>query len=83
MCRKQNIWIKLKRSELRVFFGSRCNNPFCQSLDNLEFAHLTETEIKGHGRGLHQRILDVNKNRDKYILLCKTCHMEFDNNEIV
>lgn len=81
MASRQGDWIRRKKVELIQFFGSRCNNPLCQihwNLEPLQFAHLKPTEVSGMGRGLHQRVLDINRNRESYTLLCQTCHSKFD-----
>lgn len=47
---------------------------------NLEFAHLGATELKGEGRGLRRRFLDIRDNPELYLLLCKLCHRSLDAN---
>ena len=68
----------LKLEQLRQSLGNSCFN--CGSQNNLEFAHLKPTKLKGTGRGLKYRYLDIIRNLNSYTLLCKQCHTEMDNN---
>lgn len=40
----------------------------------LEFHHLKPTGLNGEGRGFDNRIRDIVKHPDSYILLCRKCH---------
>jgi hypothetical protein len=76
-----------EKIKLIQFFGSRCNNPFCQiywnnSIIPLEFAHINPTRSHGMGRGSSKRILDIKRNITDYILLCHKCHDIYDNRMI-
>ena len=55
----------------------RCVNCKKKKKD-LEFAHISPTNLNGQGRGSNKRRLDVLKNKDKYTLLCKSCHKKYD-----
>lgn len=46
---------------------------------NLQFAHTSPTSLNGMGRGKWNRLLDIKKHPECYILLCKRCHYKFDN----
>lgn len=74
-----HIHIIRKKLKLINFFGDRCNNPLCQKINNLEFAHIKPTKLYGEGRGSNKRIYDIQNNITSYILLCKKCHHDFDN----
>lgn len=60
----------------------RCGKP--QSLakfdhrNGLEFAHVITTAVNGRGRGLPQRYHDIKNNPTHYELLCRPCHLAFD-----
>lgn len=64
------------RRKLKSLFGSKCLN--CQATRKLQFAHTKPTELSGLGRGSLKRLYDVINNPDSYILLCPTCHYNFD-----
>lgn len=79
-----NNWVKKIRPVLIEAFGGCCqfienNGEICGSVENLEFAHLEETEVKGWGRGRNKRIFDIIKNPWKFNLFCRDCHTIFDN----
>ena len=63
------------RLRLAVIFGIVCQH--CGSNRQLEYAHRERTQLKGAGRGLTNRLLDVLKNPDSYLLLCRKCHRKF------
>lgn len=50
----------------------------CGTVSGLEFAHKEPMELDGWGRGRKERVYDVMKNPNKYRLLCKDCHKEYD-----
>jgi len=77
MTEMTNSWIKKKGIELKQKYPF-CANPMCKSLAD-EFAHLEPTGLNGSGRGRNKRILDILKNEDKYVRLCKRCHDLLDN----
>lgn len=76
-----NEWIKKRRKRLLEEWGGEC--LFCGSTENLEFAHLEETEVKGWGRGRKERLYDVINNPDSYVLLCRKNHREFDKGVLI
>jgi len=76
MTNRQNRWIVERRKKLVEEFGGKCEE--CGVTSGLEFAHREETELDGWGRGRKERVYDVMKNPDKYRLLCKDCHKEYD-----
>lgn len=63
-------------SNLRRALGDECFT--CHSVMNLEFAHLSSTDLRGAGRGSAHRYADVTKHPECYSLLCKNCHYDFD-----
>lgn len=68
------------KAKLITFFGSRCNNPLCQTPWNykpLEFAHIIQC-YGGRGRGSSARLKDQIDNWYNYLLLCHECHIEYD-----
>jgi hypothetical protein len=74
-----NAWVFRKRHELVEEFGGKCQSTEgCFEVEKLEFAHRIGYRIKGMARGKKVRILDIRKNKDHYILLCKKCHCKYD-----
>jgi hypothetical protein len=74
-------WLKRKFDELReVVFGGKC--IFCGNNDDLQFAHIRETEVRGWGRGKMVRYYDIINHKDDYRLMCKDCHKKFDKGEL-
>jgi hypothetical protein len=71
-----NKWIRTAFDNLRKVFGDKCS--FCGSKENLEYAHLEQTELVGRGRGRKERYYDIKKNPDSYVLLCVVCHKTLD-----
>ena len=71
-----NHWIKKARKKLIEKFGGKCS--FCGAKIDLQFAHRTDTDLTGKGRGRKERYYDVVKNPDAYILLCENCHLIYD-----
>lgn len=72
---------RLKERALALFaefFGPFCQHCGNEDVDDLEFAHLEPTNIRGPSRGWERRYLDVLKNRWSYTLLCWDCHLAFD-----
>ncbi len=53
---------------------SQVPTPF----DPLQWAHIAETGLSGMGRGQVWRMVDVRDHPEKYALMCKRCHGEFD-----
>ena len=76
MTNRKNKWIKERRKRLIEEFGGKCEE--CPATSKLEFAHKEPTELSGWGRGRKERVYDVIKNPEKYRLLCKGCHKEYD-----
>jgi len=73
---RQNRWTKERREKLIEEYGGKCEE--CPTTENLEFAHKEDTELSGRGRGRKERVYDVIRNPDKYMLLCKDCHENYD-----
>lgn len=74
-------WIKRTREWLRKFYGNRCNAPKCRKeglLGRWEFAHLAPTKLMGRSRGRIERLLDVKNNPEKYTLMHRACHHDYD-----
>ncbi len=76
MATKQNDWAKKQRALLLSKWGHTCFR--CGSKVRLEFAHKRPTELHGQGRGRKERVSDVRRNPDAYVLLCHDCHAWFD-----
>lgn len=76
MTNSMNKWIKKALQLLREEFGGCCKK--CKSTEDLEFAHVRDNGFKGRGRGRKERYYNIKNNKDDYILLCKSCHREFD-----
>ena len=66
------------KSQLLQHYNNRCF--FCGSKVNLQFAHIQPTKLKGPNRGRFVRYYDIKNNLLKYELLCKECHIAYDNN---
>lgn len=73
----QHVAIR-KWEELKEEFGNECFK--CGSTENLEFAHLKPTDLKGEGRGKPNRYYDIKNNPECYGLMCDKCHKEYDKN---
>ena len=68
--------------DLRETWGGRC--VVDGSTDELQFAHLKRTRLSGtNGRGLPQRVQDIRRHPDRYVLLCHGCHVKLDNNQML
>ena len=76
MTNRQNRAIIQRRIKLIKEFGGQCIH--CTATEALEFAHTKPTELKGRGRGRKERVYDVIKHPDAYILLCHQCHKNYD-----
>lgn len=66
---------KLKATLLFIF-GDEC--LFCDSKENLEFAHKQPNEFSGMGRGSYKRLIHIKNHITVYFLLCHECHKAFD-----
>lgn len=62
--------------QLRLKYGNKC--ACCERTDNLQFAHIKDTALKGLGRGKKTRYYDIIKHPDSYVLMNKYCHYGFD-----
>ncbi len=80
MPNQSNREIVRRRLRLHNDFGGKCWFPECEEndLENLEFAHLFQTELKGRGRGRKERINDISKNPGSYGYFCKFHHAEVE-----
>ena len=76
MTNYMNKWIKKAFQKLRDEFGGCCQK--CKDTENLEFAHVLDNEFNGRGRGRKERYYNIKNNKQDYILLCESCHSEFD-----
>lgn len=74
--KEKRYFLKIKTENL-ARYNNRCS--LCGKTEDLEFAHLQATLLSGCGRGSRQRHLDIKRHPDRYTLLCKSCHTEFDN----
>jgi len=75
-----NSWYRRRREKLVQEYGGECER--CRSKERLEFAHLMNTPLSGRGRGYNNRVLDVIRYPECYILLCNVCHRQMDNQTI-
>lgn len=57
------------RKQLIKIFGGKC--IICGSTEDLEFAHIKPTKLKGRGRERKERYYDILNNPDSYALTCK------------
>lgn len=74
-CRRYRRRLRLKARRL---FGDRCNACGSRTLRPLHFAHVAPTGLRGAGRGMTHRYLDVLRHPEAYTLLCIDCHMKLD-----
>ena len=70
-------YLRMLRRKLIKEFGGCCNK--CTSTTKLEFAHIEHTGLYGMSRGKSKRLYDVIHNKHAYVLLCHTCHEDYDN----
>ena len=84
-----NSWHKEKRVSLCNDFGGACQHcsviegqwipPLLEKQVKLEFAHKIGFRFpQGASRGRNTRINEVIKNPERFLLLCKECHVEYD-----
>lgn len=66
------------KQRLLDYYGNKCNSPGCSITYMLEFAHLAPTKLRGENRGSKHRLLDIQRNKNKYTLLCTWCHSKMD-----
>lgn len=76
MTNRSNKWIKKAFQRLRVQFGGCCKE--CGTTENLQFAHIRDNGFSGSGRGRKERYYNIKNNPLDYVLLCASCHREFD-----
>jgi hypothetical protein len=72
-------WTRNKRALLIYKWGNKCT--WCgisYRYAQLELAHKSPTGLKGKGRGSRERLYDVIRNPNSYILLCHNCHAKLD-----
>ena len=79
--RSRRFLVRL-REKAYALFGEVCEHCGRTREDGavLQFAHVRETGLSGMGRGMRKRYEDIIRNRDSYVLMCVTCHREFDRN---
>lgn len=75
MANAANEWIKEKIKRLRGW--SKC--AICGSTENVEFAHIKPTKLRGKGRGRKERYYDLIRHPESYRPLCSKHHREYDN----
>ncbi len=76
MANRMNEYVKRRWKQLIEDSGGKCAQ--CPSAEKLEFAHLEPTGLRGRGRGRKERLFDILKHPEKYVLLCGYCHDELD-----
>lgn len=63
----------------------RCGKPHSHAkfdhVNGLEFAHVITTGLNGRSRGRADRYHDIKNNPTHYELLCRPCHLAFDEKE--
>lgn len=76
-----------RRIQLVKEFGGKCRfcdaregsiNPETGKERHLEFAHKVNWRISGMNRGRNQRILEIQRHKDRFLLLCTSCHRRYD-----
>lgn len=77
MTNQRNKLIKKQWKELRD--NAKCVGPGPTHIGRIQFAHIEPTGLEGKGRGRKERLYDILKNPDKYVPLCESCHLDFDN----
>jgi len=77
---RANKYAKHRREQLISLFGGRCQNKKCGSTCELQFAHIKPTRLSGvrRGRGRKEHQGDIAVHPGSYVLLCKSCHEDFD-----
>jgi hypothetical protein len=66
-----------KKLKLMKEFGGKCTK--CKSTDQLEFSHKVGFRYNyGRSRGKLFRMYEIEKNKHKFVLLCATCHRQYD-----
>lgn len=67
---------KLKmKSRACALFSDKCS--MCGSSEKLEFAH-KEPTLSGCGRGSKERYREVLNFPERFVRLCRECHVEYD-----
>lgn len=64
------------RDALLFAYGNEC--LCCSETENLEFAHKQPDDFCGRGRGSLHRHLYIKNHPEKFVLMCKGCHSEYD-----
>ena len=73
----QRTYIARLKARCLALVGPSCRG--CGSDLGLQFAHIKPTELSGgNGRGRIERYLDVLRHPDCYAVLCRSCHLSFD-----
>jgi len=70
-------WSKRLQEE-REKRGGKCQVDGCRVEDGLEFAHIKPTGLSGEGRGQSRRAIDIIRNPECYLLMCRPHHKKFD-----
>jgi hypothetical protein len=73
---RQQRYIGRLKTRLVVKLCGRCKVCGCEL--SLEFAHLRPTGLNGRGRGMKARLLNIQKHLEDYVLMCHSCHREYD-----
>lgn len=79
-------YIRRKKARIIKEFGGQCQSCGAKQGDSigekqivLEFAHKIGYRLGyGTSRGSKERILEVERNMDKFFLFCKACHLKYD-----
>ena len=82
MTNARNRLIRRQLDALRAQRGGKCEVPGCEETEELEFAHVKPTELKGRSRGRKERYYDIIKNPTCYRLICKGHHTMMDELDI-
>lgn len=76
MANRANEYVKRRWQQLIDDSGGKCGQ--CGQTYDLEFAHLEPTGLNGKGRGRKERLFNILKHPESYVLLCVHCHDELD-----
>lgn len=79
----QRLRRQRRRAELEEARGGRCEVEGCRARKKLEFAHVVATGLRGRGRGMTERLADVLKHPEAYLLLCKKHHRRQEAGEML
>ena len=78
---RKKRWLRRKKERLVEEFGGKCNTCGNENKEDLQFAHRVGFRLNwGRSRGKEKRLLEVERNKEMFILLCQNCHVLYDRN---